>query len=394
MEGYNMAKELRKAILMNKNTPVIEFDGAFTEETKILPRIFFNSCKFINKELAPVCVFSDDERIRVGQLQNWFDRRFLNKGRVPEVMGKSGSLTKVRKDIHFANLTDQYWVQYHKDEKWEDINFFTNAFNQEPSSLFEIFVTTNSKYLKDVSLDWQTPDLCTNGVMLKRWVNTSEGIVLEKFSDNRKALFREVLATKILTTMKRKNFVHYELGVSDYQLCSRCLNFVTEDLELVPAWHILDATAAKAKSNMSNYQKLMNAADILNIPNVEEFIDDMIRIDCILCNYDRNQGNFAFFRDVNTGKYIGPAPLYDFGAAFSFTSDNKGTYFKDREIFLYKQNKVLSVNIKAYEDFILGNNILTDKEKASIINSVSDKQKTIKHNLKKYREMDEKNLYF
>ena len=42
----------------------------------------------------------------------------------------------------------------------------------------------------------------------------------------------------------------------------------------------------------------------------------MIFVDAITGNDDRNLGNIGLIRNVNTLKFIGPAPLFDFGAAY------------------------------------------------------------------------------
>ena len=52
----------------------------------------------------------------------------------------------------------------------------------------------------------------------------------------------------------------------------------------------------------------------------------MLMIDYIIQNTDRHLGNFGFIRNVETGKFIGPAPLFDNGTAFWNTAKNGEAY--------------------------------------------------------------------
>lgn len=371
------------ARLMNQNIPVIKFEAVFPADHKI-PRLIFSKATFLNKELAPISIF-DEENI-VEQLQTWFDRRFLNRHRLEQLKQVQDLLAPIEEDVFFANMTDQYWVQYREDQKWEDICFFKNGLPDSPYSLFNFFTSDHIELIHNLRINWNSPDVCTNGIMLKKWIQGEDGMFqLEKFSSDNHDIFREILATEILTKMHKNNFVHYKLGISSYMTTSRCDNFISENQELVPAWHILNATK-NIKKDASNYDKMLFAIDYFEIPNAEDFIDEMIKIDTVLCNYDRNQGNIAFIRDTRTGKFLGPSLLYDFGAAFQFPDGNKNTYFKDREKFLYKNGQIMAMNCKPYEDFILNNNLLTDRQKSSIINSINANYKFIYENKKEYRK--------
>lgn len=375
------------AQLMNQDIPVIRFE-AVKDSRSILPRLVFSKATFLNKEFAPVSVF-DEERI-TEQLQTWFDRRLYNRHRIEQlqfIQNKTEALAVCQEDVHFANLTDQYWVQYREDQRWEDVSFFKNGLPKSEYSLFNFITSDHIEMIHGLNLTWNTPDLCTNGIMLKRWIQGEDGTFqLEKFSSDNHDIFREILATQILTKMRRSNFVHYDLAISNYMPTSRCDNFISENQELVPAWHLLDATKSINTKGLNNYDKMMFALDHFNVPNAEDFLDDLIKIDVILCNYDRNQGNIAFIRDVTTGKFEGPAPIYDFGAAFQFPDGTKNSFFKDREKFLYKKNEITTIGTKPYEQFILDNHLLTDRQKSSIINSINANQRFINENRKAYRQ--------
>lgn len=44
----------------------------------------------------------------------------------------------------------------------------------------------------------------------------------------------------------------------------------------------------------------------------------MIAFDYLICNQDRHLGNFGFLRNVDSGLFIGPAPLFDNGNSLWF----------------------------------------------------------------------------
>ena len=365
--------------IMNKNTPVLTADVTFSTRNKI-PTPLFTNVSILNKELCPVCVF--DEERATDQTQKWFDLRFFNKHKIADFDNSPIDVNTSQKLLHFASLADQYWIRYNESETWEDINFFRNKFNDKANSFFNSYVCSEPKYLKDLLVDWNTPDLCTNGVMVKCWRQKDGTQVLEKYSTRAHNIFKELLATKVLSKMNKKNFVRYELAIDNGMRCCVCKNFISEDQELVPAWQLIDTIPGNANA----YEKLIKAGEKYNIKNIDRFLDELIQIDCLLCNYDRNQGNIGFIRDVNTGKFIGPAPIYDFSGAFQFPNNKTTTFFKEREKQLYEAGQISTIGVKPYEEYIIKSNLLSQEEKSTIINAITANQKAVSKKKAQYKK--------
>lgn len=86
--------------------------------------------------------------------------------------------------------------------------------------------------------------------------------------------------------------------------------------------------------NITNTKVFLEQADMSGLLDPENFTYadivelfelsgiQMIMIDTIIGNGDRHAGNFGFIREVETGDYLGQAPLYDFDHALDATGTN------------------------------------------------------------------------
>ena len=53
----------------------------------------------------------------------------------------------------------------------------------------------------------------------------------------------------------------------------------------------------------------------MQIPDVASYLQQMLCLDYLIENSDRHYGNFGFIRDVDSLKFLGPAPLFDNGTS-------------------------------------------------------------------------------
>lgn len=347
--------ELLNVTLMNKNTPVMNFTGEvlYNEEYK-LPGFSIKEASFIDKNLCPPCIFSE-ERI-VNQSKTWFEKRLIS-GRRNDLPQKDIHWINEKKPHssflpHFFSLTDHYWIRYTKEEEWKDLNFFTNSYN---SLMGDTLFSKNINNLPKLQMSFESPDMTTNGVLKKRWKRKKDKNILIKHMSvsYQQEPMNEILVSNLLKKFQTIPFVEYFLYIEGYDLCCACENFVDENTEFIPAWYIYTAVPKDIPDNpmdkeASIYSHLMKCINHFRIPDAEDFIDGMIIIDKQTMNFDRHLGNFGFLRDVNTGEFLGPAPLFDFGNAFFAEDEYKEVdlkFFSDREKQLTKEGKIKPLDL-------------------------------------------------
>ncbi len=376
-----------RVTLMNKNTPVIDAtvtNVSIRHDTNT-PELMFTSMTYLNRKLAPLVVFLDGQE-GLTQLNRWFQKRLFSNKRTD---------FPKREDIkwngvpHFFSFSDQYWIRYTENETWEDLNFFTNNFSKRCG---DVIFSKNLYNIENLSIDYDSPELTTNGVLKKRW--DKEGIrsflikhMSEEFSQEP---LSEILATKLLSKIHFIQFVPYKLCIEGYDLCSQCNNFVTPNVEFVPAVALYAATKIHDEEKELPeaeriYAHLQFAIKEHEIPNAENFIDSIIIADRYILNYDRHLGNFGFLRDVETGKFIGPAPLFDFGNAFAgYNEGLVSNCFAAREDYLFKNQKFKPLDeqiVQEFKDEINKSVLLKDEQKRQMIKNIELNNRYIRLNL-------------
>ena len=379
--------------LMNKNTPVMEFTGELKYYTKEdfddnkgltgQPYIEATDFKILNNKLIPVSFFAPEteQTLLNKQFRTWFDRRLLSKKRVDvnlENINWKGT-------AHFFSMTDQYWIRYDKTESWADLNYFTNI---QSDTLGDIIFSKNLANINELYANFDSPSLCTNGVVKKRWIqrinekinsdNPADKIINSLYKcariDYGQTVVSEIMATRLLKKLKKiipslPDFVSYYLDITGYEMCSVCTNFVYPNVECVTAAEIYGATPRNSNSK-DVYSHLIEAINQYNIPDGKEYIDSIIIVDRYLMNYDRHLGNIIFLRNIETGEFIGGAPLFDFGNAF-FTDAEKyeSKFAPKREEELLNMGKIPALSNEDMQEVnrIFQNcNFLNDKQKRSL----------------------------
>ena len=248
-------------------------------------------------------------------LNEWWNGRSIPASR----HGLSSVLANL--DIHSSNilsvkgfglsLTDQYWIKpIGLDVCWEDVNFFDNEFSKDIGNAF---------FDKDFSkpdIDFLSPDNTSDGWLKKKWLIIDDGRYLVKTGSNPfcQEPYNEVIASLILKKLDTAPFVEYGIYEDELQgACSICKNFISKDTELVSAFNL--NKLLPRDSNESSFNHFIKVCNHLDIPNINQSLDTMFVLDYIIANRDRHGGNFGVIRDVNSLKFIGPAPIYDSGTS-------------------------------------------------------------------------------
>lgn len=289
-----------KCTLMYKTKPVASFirekNGDFTKIIEVM-----------QPELLPMCF---QKTLTLEKIQKWTDKRIIpsNRDSTESVIRRFG--TGALKDRNLFSLTDQYWFKY-RNEKWEDMNFFTNPYPADVGNMFFMPWLVNER-----DYDTHSPDITTNGLVKKRWIQENGVNYLLKSGNQayHQEPTSEVMCSLVMQRICKVPFVSYSLCANGLMFCSKCRCFIDDHTEFIPASYIYH-TLEKRKEE-SVYTHLLRVCDYFEIPDAKKSIDEMILIDALCWNKDRHLGNFGFIRDVDTGKFVGPAPLFDFGNAF------------------------------------------------------------------------------
>lgn len=346
------------AVLMNKKTPILKIDIADNGMIMQVKEV-------LNETLLPLQI---GKKRDAESVNHWFSSR-----RIPE---KREGLEKARrqfrgfeKDRNYFSLSDQYWVRYNKNETWDKLNFFTNAYSTAVGRIFfEPWTVAPADVKKPC------PDRTTAGVLKKHWVRDQKGIshLIKCGSEKyRQEPLSEVLASMMLRQLHLINSVSYDLMIDGLQFCSCCQNFVTPDTEFVPAFALYKYEEPEEGESVYDHLTRMCREKFV-IPKAEQMIRRMIVADYVIGNSDRHLSNFGFLRNVETGNIIGFAPLFDFGAAYGTTASTaqrrKSRFFSDVELSICQSAAAKgklehAKSTPAMRDLVMGYAVISDQKK-------------------------------
>ena len=334
-----------KYILMNKNRPLVEVqlsDAGFITEAFTV----------FDNEAFPVGINPADEKTLVARLNEWWYSRIIPASRdglkfILHLYDVESASVLSKRSLGLS-LSDQYWINpVGSDLTWDDINFFTNDFSTELGESF--FSRGSSK----PAINPFTPDASSNGWLKKKWVKIDGQTYLAKAGSAPllQQPYNEVAVSQIAEALAIEHVAYKIIMEANRPLCL-CKNFIDVDTELVPA-HFVRSVLPKGK-NESDYQHFLRCAEHLQIPDVKDFLNNMMALDFLVENTDRHYGNFGFIRDVNTLKFLGPAPLFDNGTSLWCEALNLeiGTYQKAMP---FKQNHKEQIKLLAAPSFVAPN---------------------------------------
>lgn len=206
-----------------------------------------------------------------------------------------------------SKITRDYLYNWWKNRI--DVNFFTNDFS---SDLGTLFFSKNQSSRQNINPF--SPDASSNGWLKKKWVIINDKRYLAKAGSGtlHQEPYNEVAISKILDLLKIKHTQYKIIMENNRPLCL-CENFINPNTEFVPANLIYNVLPQK--NNESNLTHFFKCAEYLQIPGTKDYINNFLTIDYLTENTDRHYGNFGFIRNINTLKFISPAPIFDNGTS-------------------------------------------------------------------------------
>lgn len=305
----------REFVLKHKNIPVLTF--------------YLNDKTFELNELGDIYDYErlpygiEDKKNRsqnVIQLNTWIKRRGLSDSRKDkrhiQKQFNVNDLFILAIKAKGLNLTDHYWV--HETDvslKWENVNYFDNTFDK-------VKPETNIFPGIDNSISRQSPNLCVDGSIEKRWI-IKEGVrYLIKGSRYRimQEPFNERIASMILDLFNIDH-VNYNLKRTKENIpYSECKCMCNRDIEFLNAQWVINQANLEEKDNYFNF---INICKSNNIKDVKEKIDEMLALDFFIGNEDRHKGNFGILRNAQTLEWLSVVPIFDNGNSFFFDRDDE-----------------------------------------------------------------------
>lgn len=301
--------EYSSLLLMNKNTPVLQF--LYDEETHSVAKIE----NVFSEAHAPLGIVDYKNGVSRKALNDWWQHRAIpasreNFSRILQDLRIDSSVELLEKCSGFS-LSDQYWVKgIDSLAEWKDLNFFENEFSEDIGKL--LLGQTDAR----PDLNLISPDNASDGDLVKKWkiINGDRCLIKGGNSLNNQEPYNEVVATRLYErVLAPGEFVPYVLLEDEGKMYSSCKTMVTVDEELVSALAI-DGTT-KQRGNQSFYDHFILSCRELGIPDAEIMIDKMLTCDYILANYDRHYRNFGAIRNVETLSWERFAPMYDSGSS-------------------------------------------------------------------------------
>jgi hypothetical protein len=154
---------IKEYILKPKNNPVLTF---FMDDISFQ---FKDLGEIISEERLPYGILDTHSRTRNGiLLDSWLKGRGLpdsrqDKDQIKELF-KVDDLKKLSMGARGLNLTDHYWLHESGENlTWEKVNHFTNE--------FDMVIQSNELVPGiDKSVGNESPNLCVDGSIVKRWI--------------------------------------------------------------------------------------------------------------------------------------------------------------------------------------------------------------------------------
>jgi len=306
----------KEYILKHKDTPVLLFfmdNDKFvvnsTEKIFEAERLPFNSTEYDYNNKSHCLLMLD----------NWIKSRGLAQSR--KDLKKIKDLFNVNDTSELTvksyglNLTDHYWLhETEKDLEWKNVNYFDNKFDK-------IIEPQNANPEIDKTVHNQSPNMCVDGSIEKRWIILNKERVLLKGSrySRMQEPFNEWIASMIMDYYEIDH-VHYDIKrTKDNIPYSECKCMINKDIEFINAQYIMNMEDWTRKEPYKHYAYICNKNGIKNVQND---LDAMLAIDFLIGNDDRHKGNFGILRDANTLQWLKIAPVFDNGNSLFFDCDN------------------------------------------------------------------------
>ena len=280
------------------------------KDTKVLFFIPSNSSNFsieimgvYNESLVPRSIKSDEDirpwllkRLAVINRRDLFSKF---QKRDIEVLEELTELT------HFISVNDTYWVKHDgTDIQWSDISPYTNDLFKHIEIVKE--PQYNSRYWHKFNNDL---------LLYKYGYNTLNE------ENNGCSPIAEHDASE-LGLYLGINAVKYDIVVSDSIVYTCCKNICSENIGMITVYELFNKKVEIKELFDSDFEedKVISRYKLI----------DMIILDFLTLNIDRNMTNIGVLFDTDTNALMGLAPLFDFNMSFKLAYKNEDIFFTDK----------------------------------------------------------------
>ena len=270
-----------KFILMNKNTEVLTFKYVYEDGD-----YYFEEIEVLG--LLPLCYTDVDSWIRSR-------RSPISRKRLRNI-NKNVTMLEYIKVVHAVSLNDTYWIkELGSDLTWSDVSPYSNMITD----------LVSEEVIGSVS-----PELSTNGVYPKCWMNIDNGIYLIKGGSkdcNYIEPILEVYASIVYNTICSDS-VEYQRHYGFSMHTDKCKLFTSENLGMVSIASYLNKNTATIKEIRECMSKIGGEHSV-------KLFNEMLVADAVVMNTDRHLGNIGLYIENDTQKLLGMAPVFDYNRA-------------------------------------------------------------------------------
>lgn len=311
---------MKRFLLLNKDVVVLEFSAVEKN-----CRIEYKICSIERKDLIP-----RDLRC----IDDWVDSRYVLSER--RSLGRIMRFAGVNSFIDFLEITngvslkDTYWVKEVNSEKsWSMVSTYSNSLNRLMSDYaFNRGLTGKTVY--------GSPEFATDGNFEKCWRKYNGGIYLYKRGSSGgcnvgNEPYSEVYAYKIAKAIGI-DCCEYKLGIYKGITTSICKCMTNEKVGLMSYRDLTGEVEC-------NFEKLITSIDGQN----KKYIVDMLLLDYVICNVDRDYENIGVLLDNDTNGIIGFTPLYDHNLSCI-------PYYTDEESLDYYISSIRAKDGRSWEE--------------------------------------------
>lgn len=298
-----------------------------------------NICSIINEDRIPT--LDRLHEISISELtkkfQRWFKYRQLPHYRDTLTSSFHFSLSTLLDNSFCLSLSDNYWFCHVscKGIKWEDINFYERGY----SSAFGRQLALQQPV---ILIDYNSPDIFTNGFLRKFWQMENGKNYLYKASYYGFEPYMEMFCSKLIEYHNKEldlnilYTLYHVVMINNTPFC-KCPSFTNQCLEYVPAFFIMEKGYRTEEDN--SYQVFIDNTFQITGLDIQYQLDTMLSLDFLVNNIDRHFYNFGFLRDSDTLEFKSFAPIFDTGTSLLFNIEQKNKPFSCNKI---KQIKELS----------------------------------------------------
>ena len=327
----------KRYLLKNKNTPLLQFDfhpgdgskngDSGRNGTVEIGERFSENAALFPKDLSPE---ASGEMV-----MQWIKSRRAPKNRwniwhVFSAIGKTKNPLQYVDAARGMSLNDSFWItECELDEKWEDCHLYNHPFAKElaGAALFGHSCTVEGKIF--------TPELTTGGVLPKCWIRENGKILLIKMDrhdcgDGQSQAVNEYLASQVAEVMgiPHVGYTLIQIKRPDGIMAPACVCelFTSEKTGFCDAGIFFQRKySSLRKPDLVFYRLPIRSrqaqSDMASFWGSRCYADMMV-YDAVIGNRDRHLGNYGRLYENDTGRMLGPAPLFDNGRSILYDTEN------------------------------------------------------------------------